>query len=90
MQSDVDDLTSHPLRRPLAQCPACGSVHLDAVVETERQDVHFLCRDCCRCWKVELGYVHRMTPYTCLGCPERACCDAIYANDRTQVTAPFS
>jgi hypothetical protein len=78
------DVESHPLARPLAHCPACGSARLDPVVETERQTVHFLCRDCSRCWHVELGHVHRMTPATCLGCPERQRCEAAVAADQAQ------
>ncbi len=48
----------HPLRYPLLHCPTCGSEHLEPIVENETVDVHFLCRDCKRCWHVELGHVH--------------------------------
>jgi hypothetical protein len=43
--------------------------------------VHFLCVDCSRCWHVALGYVQRMTPATCFGCPQPARCAAVYAAD---------
>ena len=79
LEPEVDD---HPISRPLAHCPACGSNRLDPVVENERQTVHLLCRDCSRCWHVELGYVHRVTPAACLGCPERARCVAAYEADQ--------
>jgi len=72
----------HPINRPLAHCPACGSDRLDPVVERERRTVHFLCRDCSRCWHVELGAVHRMTPGTCLGCPEQTRCTAAFDADQ--------
>jgi hypothetical protein len=49
--------------------------------------VHLLCRDCSRCWHVELGYVHRMTPAACLGCPERARCVAVYEADQASSRA---
>jgi len=78
------EFQSHPIKRPLAHCPACGSSQLDPVVENERQTVHFLCRDCSRCWHVELGFVHRMTPDACLGCPERARCEHALDVDREQ------
>jgi hypothetical protein len=63
----ADERRDHPITRPLADCPVCRSSRLDPVVETERETVHFLCRDCLRCWHVELGFVHLMTPTTCLG-----------------------
>jgi transposase-like protein len=78
---EIDD---RPITRPLARCPACGSNRLDPVVENERQTVHFLCHDCSRCWHVELGFVQRMTPATCLGCPERARCVAAFQADHEQ------
>ncbi len=64
-QLEVAD--DHSITRPLAHCPVCGSSCLDPVVETERETVHFVCRDCLRCWHVELGFVQLMTPATCLG-----------------------
>ena len=72
---------AHPIDQPLTHCPACRSEQLEPVVENERQTVHFLCRDCSRCWHVELGYVHRMVPATCFGCPERARCEPAYERD---------
>jgi hypothetical protein len=72
----------HPITHPLRHCPACGSSHLDPVVEQGTPNVHHLCGDCSRCWRVELGFVHRMTPTTCHGCPERARCAAAFAADQ--------
>ena len=79
---DEPEIRDDPITRPLTHCPVCGSNRLDPVVENERQTVHLLCRDCSRCWHVELGFVHRMTPATCLGCPERARCEAAYEADQ--------
>lgn len=62
-----DVIDNHPITRPLARCPVCASSRLDPVVETERETVHFVCRDCLRCWHVELGFVQLMTPATCFG-----------------------
>ena len=76
------ELHDHPINRPLTHCPVCGSSRLDPVVENESQRVHFLCRDCSRCWRVELGFVHRITPAACLGCPEKARCEAAYKADQ--------
>jgi hypothetical protein len=71
----------HLIRRPLGRCPACASANLDPVTENDTEEVHFLCRDCGRCWHVELGYVQRMTPDLCHGCPARARCEQVYAAD---------
>ena len=78
---NVDERVAHPIRYPLLRCPACGSERLDPVVEESVQAVHFLCHDCDRCWKVELGYVRRVAPTTCLGCPERSRCERAYEKD---------
>jgi hypothetical protein len=59
---------SHPLVRPLAQCPECGSEQLQPVIEFATDEVHFLCRSCRQCWHLELGYVNRMPPHTCHAC----------------------
>lgn len=79
----LDTRIQHPITYPLARCPECGSSRLDAVVEEMVQAVHFLCRDCDRCWNVELGYVQRVTPAACLGCPERDRCERAYAGDHS-------
>ena len=80
MTSDqLREHAAHPIAHPLVVCPACGSDRLDPVVEDVVQDVHFLCRDCDRCWNVSLGYVRRVAPATCLGCPERSRCEHVYA-----------
>jgi hypothetical protein len=74
----------HPLRYPLQQCPACGSERLDPVVENETVEVHFLCRDCTRCWHVELGRVHRMSPNACHGCPHLDTCVPVFDADHAR------
>jgi hypothetical protein len=81
-EHEDDALEDHPITRPFAHCPVCGSSRLDPVVEKRRQTVHFLCRDCSRCWHVELGFVHRMTPATCFGWPDRASCETAVETDR--------
>jgi len=77
--NESDTRSAHPITHPLAQCPACGSEALDPVVEDVVQSVHFLCRECDRCWNVQLGYVQRVAPDACLGCPERSRCERAYA-----------
>ena len=69
------------ITRPLRHCPSCGSDRLQAVVEARVQDVHFLCQECGRCWNIALGYVSRVAPPTCFGCPERGRCEVVYALD---------
>jgi hypothetical protein len=70
-----------PISRPLSHCPSCGSAGLEPVVESLVQEVHFLCDECGRCWDVALGSVKRIAPASCLGCPERARCEQVYAAD---------
>jgi transposase-like protein len=78
----VNAHTAHPIVHPLAHCPTCGSDRLEPVVEQVAEAVHFLCRDCDRCWNVALGYVQRVAPATCLGCPERFRCEQAYTAER--------
>jgi len=70
-----------PIRRPLLECPSCRSTRLEPVVERIADEVHFLCRNCGRCWDVQLGSVRRNAPQTCCGCPERRWCEQVYAAD---------
>jgi hypothetical protein len=72
----------HPLRHPLWQCPTCGSTDLEPVAEADTVEVHFLCRECKRCWHIELGYVHRVSPYGCNGCPHLSQCGPVFDSDR--------
>ena len=76
-----DGLAPSLVSRPLLHCPSCGSAHLEPVVESMVQEVHFLCRACNRCWDVALGSVQRVAPASCLGCPERGPCEKAYAAD---------
>jgi len=58
----------------LVACPECGGRQLDFVTDGEL--TNFLCAACGCCWHVELGWVHRVDPATCPGCPSRAVCEA--------------
>jgi transposase-like protein len=84
--SEDDHEAAHLFGRPLTRCPECGSDDLVPVVENQSQDVHFFCRACGRCWHVELGFVHRVVPPACLGCPEQERCEAVYAADQSRAT----
>ena len=76
-----------PTRRyPLDHCPECKSLRIEPVVEAATGDVRFLCRNCDRCWHVELGMVQRMSPYACNGCPQRTRCRAVYDAEHGNVT----
>jgi transposase-like protein len=79
--NDTEKRAQHPLRYPLPHCPTCGSRDLEPVVESDTFDVHFLCRDCKRCWHVEFGHVHRMSPDVCHGCPHRNECRPVFDAD---------
>jgi transposase-like protein len=70
---------------PLQHCPRCGSDRLEPVVEQGVDEVHFLCRECGRCWDVWFGTVTRVPPATCLGCSERGRCLEIYALDHPEL-----
>jgi formate dehydrogenase maturation protein FdhE len=70
-----------PIRRPLATCPACGSGQLEPVVDFDEAGVRFLCSACARCWHVELGYVQRVQPEACRGCPQPERCMQVYTLD---------
>jgi hypothetical protein len=82
--SAVNRGVGHVFDRQLAVCPACGSDQLEPVVERGSPDVHWLCDACSRCWHVELGYVHRITPPVCFGCSERERCEAVYWADQAR------
>jgi len=79
--SHEHDTHASLITHPLQHCPGCHSDRLEPVVETGAQDVHFLCRECGRCWDVGLGAVRRVPPATCFGCPERGRCVEMYALD---------
>jgi len=76
-----------PITRPLSRCPSCTSTRLEPVVEAKIQEVHFLCRDCGRCWDVAFGAVTRVAPPNCLGCPERDRCQQVFAADHPERAA---
>jgi hypothetical protein len=69
------------IRRPLDHCPECASRELEPVVDLHVEEVHFLCAACDRCWHVELGYVRRVQPIACHGCPQSERCAASYLRD---------
>jgi len=56
----------------VVQCPMCGTEDLEAVSDGET--TNFLCWTCRTCWHVELGWVQRVDPRTCGGCPHRDEC----------------
>lgn len=47
-------------RGSMTGCPDCGGSRTVTVREVDI--VAFLCEDCGACWRVELGYVHRLKP----------------------------
>lgn len=60
------------------RCPACAG-RLRVVSDEEM--TNFLCRECGRCWHVELSRVSRVDPTTCPGCPFLEACLSRYVND---------
>ena len=76
---EIDLRDTHPLQHPLVPCPHCGEERLEPV--RDRDTVNFLCGACGRCWHVELGWVHRVDPRSCDGCPSPAACAALFAAD---------
>jgi hypothetical protein len=75
------------IRRPLDHCPACGNGRFLPIVDLDEELVHFLCASCSRCWRVELGYVQRVPPATCDGCPQREQCTHVYLLDHASADA---
>lgn len=65
---------------PPETCPGCGGDRLRAV--TDGEVTNFLCQGCGRCWHVSLGWVSRVDPLSCPGCPEREACLALVHRDR--------
>jgi len=60
-------------------CPHCRSQSLEPV--SDGFETNFFCTACARCWHVELGYVSRVDPLTCRGCPERQRCTRTWKAD---------
>ena len=58
----------------LARCPECGGTDLRCVTDGEL--TNFFCVACASCWHLELGWVHRINPSTCPGCPFHPLCHA--------------
>lgn len=82
--AEVDGDSAHRFASPLATCPACGADQFEPVVENGTSEVNLFCVACGRCWHVELGFVHRITPPICFGCRVRDRCEAVYAADQTR------
>ncbi|HEV7526282.1 MAG TPA: hypothetical protein VGP92_15020 [Acidimicrobiia bacterium] len=83
-QTPSDQTQSHEpalIRRPLDHCPKCRSWQLRPIVARDVEEVHFLCGSCSRCWHVELGFVRRVPPTACNGCPQAEHCAAVYDAD---------
>ena len=57
---------------PPMTCPGCNAVGLLAV--SDGWDTNFLCPTCGACWHFELGWISRVDPTTCPGCPDRDVC----------------
>lgn len=55
----------------MTHCPSCRG---ELVAVRDQGTTNFLCEDCGRCWHVEMGFVHRVDPNTCLECPRRPGC----------------
>lgn len=54
------------------RCPECGGSRITPVTDGDR--TNFFCEDCALCWHLELGWVARVDPGTCPGCPRRPEC----------------
>jgi hypothetical protein len=54
------DFDTENRRGGLAVCPDCGGSH--TITLRDIDIVAFLCEDCGTCWRIELGYLHRIRP----------------------------
>jgi hypothetical protein len=64
---------------PLGACPECAGTSF--LVVHDGTETNFLCETCSRCWYVSMGWVGRVDPVTCPGCPMRDCCESTMAAD---------
>ncbi|HVM01316.1 MAG TPA: hypothetical protein VM263_01500 [Acidimicrobiales bacterium] len=58
----------------IGPCPNCGNGRLTPVFDGE--ETNFVCEHCGCCWHVGLGWIDRVNPATCPGCPRRRVCSA--------------
>lgn len=58
----------------IGPCPVCGNGRLTSVSDGE--ETNFLCTECGCCWHVGLGWIDRVNPETCPGCPSRPICES--------------
>jgi hypothetical protein len=58
MTEDVARLDIESALAPPGRCPGCGSGELTAV--TDEEQTAFMCQSCGQCWRVELGWAHRV------------------------------
>lgn len=68
----MTDPTIALLAAVVGPCPTCGHGRLQDVCDGE--DTNLLCQACGSCWHTELGWVRRVDPQTCPGCPSRGVC----------------
>lgn len=68
------DENNRMLAGRIGPCPTCRNGRLTPV--TDGENTNFLCAACGSCWHVALGWVDRVNPDTCPGCPSQAACRA--------------
>ena len=68
------DETTRMLAGRIGPCPTCGNGRLSPAFDGE--ETNFLCQECGSCWHLALGWVDRVNPQTCPGCPERPVCES--------------
>jgi hypothetical protein len=55
--------SDEPLRsQSVPRCPDCGDTRTLTIQDVDV--VVFCCEGCAACWRIELGYVHRLQPRT--------------------------
>jgi hypothetical protein len=64
--------TRNTIGGPIERCPRCNSSRI--VVAVDLASINFLCETCQSCWHIELAYLTRVDPSTCMTCSHRADC----------------
>ena len=70
-----------PRDGPATVCPGCHEASLGRVAG--RDDAHWLCPACSRCWRTGPGHVRPVDPVTCTGCSTRSRGECIEVFRRT-------
>ena len=67
------DANTRMLAGRIGPCPTCGNGRLSPVSDGE--ETNLLCQECGSCWHLAFGWIARVNPGTCPGCPSQSTCE---------------